>query len=84
MFISEDIGYDKPSIKYFELISKRIPDFNPTRALVIGDSLTSDIRGGINAGIDTCWYNPKGKKAPDDMKITYTISNLSQIEGIVL
>ena len=63
VFISEDIGYDKPSIKYFELISKRIPDFDPTRALVIGDSLTSDIRGGINAGIDTCWYNPKGKKS---------------------
>lgn len=84
VFISEDIGYDKPSIKYFELISKRIPDFDPAKALVIGDSLTSDIRGGINAGIDTCWYNPKGKKAPDDMKITYTISNLSQIEGIVL
>ena len=83
-FISEDIGYEKPHIKYFELIEKQIPDYDPKKAIIIGDSLTSDMQGGINAGIDTCWYNPSGKKAPADMKLTHIVSNFAQIEDILL
>lgn len=83
VFISEDIGFDKPSIRYFDEISKRIPNYNREKAIIIGDSLTSDIQGGINAGIDTCWYNPDGKTAPDGMKITYTVSALAEIKDIV-
>lgn len=83
VFISEDIGFDKPAVEYFSEIAKRIPDYNPEESIIIGDSLTSDIKGGINAGIDTCWYNPNGKKIPDGMKITYVISKLSEIEDIV-
>ena len=83
VFISEDIGFDKPAVEYFNEIAKRIPDYNPEEAIIIGDSLTSDIKGGINSGIDTCWYNPDGKKAPEDMKITYIVSKLSEIEDIV-
>ena len=83
VFISEDIGYDKPAIEYFNEIAKRIPEYDPARAIIIGDSLTSDIQGGINAGIDTCWYNPEGKSAPAGMSITYIVSDLSEIKNIV-
>ena len=83
-FISEEIGFEKPSVEYFNIVKSKIQDFDPKTTLVIGDSLTSDIQGGINAGLDTCWYNPQSKKAPDDMNITYIIKNLSEIEDIVL
>ena len=70
-FISEEMQSAKPSLDYFNKVFAEIPDFDPSRTLIIGDSLTSDIQGGINAGIDTCWYNPKHKTAPDGMPITY-------------
>lgn len=82
-FISEEIGYEKPSIQYFDTVISRIPNFDAIKTLVIGDSLTSDIAGGIGAGLDTCWYNPKGRTAPDGMNITYTIKQLSEIEDII-
>lgn len=84
VFISEDIGYDKPAIEFFDIIAKRIPDYDPNAAIIIGDSLTSDIKGGINAGIDTCWFNPSGKSIPNGMNITYDIRDLDQIAEIVL
>ena len=83
-FISEDIGYEKPSIKYFEAVSKLIPDYDAQKTIIIGDSLTSDMQGGINAGIDTCWFNPKKKKVPENMKINYVINELSELEKILL
>lgn len=83
MFISEEVGYEKPSAEYFACVSKKIENYDPGKALIIGDSLTSDIKGGITAGIDTCWFNPKGKEAPRDMNITYIINNLAEIEDIL-
>lgn len=86
-FISEEIGFEKPNIKYFDEVKRRISDFDPASTLVIGDSLTSDIRGGSNAGIDTCWYNPHEISVPEsasDINITYTVRDLSEIEKIVL
>lgn len=83
-FISGEIGYEKPSREYFDVVKSKISDFDVNKALVIGDSLTSDIAGGINAGIDTCWYNPGCKSAPEGMNITYTVKKLSEIEDIVL
>ena len=82
-FISEEVGFEKPSVKYFESVSNMIPNYDASKAIIIGDSLTSDIQGGINAGIDTCWYNHKMMNAPEDMSITYTVSRLSEIEDIV-
>ena len=61
----------------------RINGFDPRKALVVGDSLTSDMRGGICAGIDTCWYNPKNQNAPDDLPITYIIHTLQELPGVV-
>ena len=84
MFISEEVGAEKPSLEYFEKVFSSIPDFCKEKAIIIGDSLTSDIKGGIAAGIDTCWYNPNEKTAPENMSITYTVRELSEIEDIVI
>lgn len=64
-FISEEIGYQKPLKEYFDYCFSRIPGFSPEKAVIVGDSLSADIQGGINAGIATCWYNPECKKAED-------------------
>ncbi len=83
-FISEDIGYEKPSIKYFDAVTEQIPGYEPGKAIIIGDSLTSDMQGGINAGIDTCWYNPHKKEIPEGYKLTYTVSNFEEMASILL
>ena len=51
--------------------------------LIVGDSLTSDIRGGVNAGIQTCWYNPHGHAAPPELRIDYTVSDIAEVLQIV-
>ena len=84
LFISEEIGAEKPSSLYFDTVASRIPDFSCEKALVVGDSLSSDMRGGINAGIDTCWFNPKNKEAPKDLPITYVIRTLEALLPLVL
>lgn len=83
VFISEDIGCDKPSPQYFDAVKCAIPDFCAAKTLVIGDSLTSDIRGGIDAGIPVCWFNPKNKQAPVDMNIDYVIDDLACLADII-
>ena len=65
IFISEELGYNKPSVEYFDCCFSKIPDFHKETAVIIGDSLTSDIQGGINAGIRTIWFNPHHEKAAD-------------------
>lgn len=84
VFVSEEIGYEKPRIEFFNIVESRIPNFDASKAIIIGDSLTSDIQGGINAGIDTCWYNKYKKSVPENMNITYVVNQLSEIEGIIL
>ncbi len=84
VFISEELNSAKPEKHFFDCVAAAVPGFDPADALVIGDSLTSDIRGGINAGIDTCWFNRRGIAAPADMNITYTVRDLSEIEAILL
>ena len=82
IFVSEDTGYQKPMKGYFDYCFNRIPGFSADEALIIGDSLTSDIKGGANAGVDTCWYNPDGQQAGADAVITYEISRLEQLREI--
>ena len=83
-FISDELGCEKPAKAFFDLVAASIPDFDPVTTLVVGDSLTSDIAGGINAGLDTCWFNPAGKPAPADMPITYTVEKLEDVIPPVL
>ena len=83
-FISDVIGHQKPSVKYFEAVAKNIKDFDKSCALIIGDSLSSDIKGGLNFGIDTCWYNPKGAKAPEDIGITFVARSFEQVVNFII
>lgn len=78
-FISESIGYEKPSIHFFEYVQAHIPGLTRDNCLLIGDSLSSDIQGGINAGIPVCWYNPHHKEAPANLSIDYTIHDLREL-----
>ena len=82
-FISGEIGYEKPDVKYFEYVADHIDGFDKEKTLIVGDSLTSDIKGGIYFGIDTCWYNPKGKSMPEEMNITYVASNFDEIYDVI-
>ena len=80
IFISELIGADKPSKAFFEACFEKIPDFHKEKTVLVGDSLSSDIRGGKNAGLFTVWYNPRhealnGQITPDEV-----IYDLSEIE----
>ncbi|MBQ3483713.1 MAG: YjjG family noncanonical pyrimidine nucleotidase [Clostridia bacterium] len=83
-FISDEIGHEKPSTAFFDAVRRKIPDFDAATTLVVGDSLTSDIAGGIAAGLDTCWYDRNSKGAPQDMAITYTVHTLEEILPLVL
>ena len=62
-----DAGSQKPQKEYFDYCFSRIPGADPSRMLLVGDSLHSDILGGNVAGTDTCWYNPKGKAGERDV-----------------
>ena len=84
LFISDELGAEKPDKTFFDRVAERIPDFDPKDTLVVGDSLSSDIRGGIDAGLDTCWLNLSAAKAPCDMKITYTVQRLEDVIPPVL
>lgn len=83
IFISETTGHHKPERAYFDYCFSRIPDFDPACALIIGDSLTSDIRGGINAGIRTCWFNPLRKPRSNKICPDYEIAALSDLYEIL-
>lgn len=79
LYISEEIGFSKPDPQYFEFVLKDAGISDRSSALVVGDSLRSDIRGGIAAGLDTCWLNRNGKTLPDDMSPTYIIGDISEL-----
>ena len=79
VFISEDVGYEKPDIRYFESVFSAIGDYPREEIMIVGDSLTSDMRGGVNAGIVTCWFNPKGKKNTSQLPVDHEISDLPQV-----
>ena len=83
MFISEEIGIEKPGIGFFQRVWEKIGHFAPDEVMIVGDSLTSDIQGGNNAGILCCWFNPQGKPAPEHLRIDHTISHLNQILDII-
>lgn len=78
VFISYDFGVGKPSREFFDRCFERIKGFRREECIIVGDSLTSDIKGGINAGILTCHFNPKDKPY-DDIIPDYKIKELSEL-----
>jgi len=83
VFVSEEIGANKPSMDYFGPAFAQIPGFDRSKAIIVGDSLSSDIQGGINAGIATCWVNPNHKEAPAHIRPDYEIEALHQLPALL-
>ena len=83
VFVSQELGHNKPSIEYFQKAFAQIPDFDPKKAIIVGDSLTSDILGGINAGIATCWVNPNHLPKREDIPADYEIEGIYQLESLL-
>lgn len=82
IFISYELGYPKPKKEFFDGCAEKIADYDPTESIIVGDSLTSDIQGGINAGMITCHYNRWGD-VYDKIKPDYTINHLSELIGVL-
>ena len=79
IFISQVLGANKPDKQFFDICFAEIPDFSLNETVIIGDSLSSDIKGGINAGITTVWFNSKGIENDSDIKPDCTIKELSEV-----
>jgi len=83
VFVSQEIGHNKPSKAYFDACFAQIPDFDPEKAMIVGDSLSSDIQGGINAGIKTCWVNPSHGAPKNGIVPDYEIEALHQLPALL-
>ena len=83
IFISQNVGVNKPAKGFFDYCFERISGFNMQKAIIIGDSLTSDILGGKNAGIATCWVNPDNKPTREDICPDYQIASLTELPAML-
>lgn len=84
IFISDEVGYQKPDVRFFNHCFYEIPNFDLNKAIIIGDSLTSDMKGALNAGIDSCWFNPNGLDKSDDIRVNYQVTKLEELRDIIL
>ena len=86
-FISEEIGSSNPSKSFFDICIKRLNEkygiINREEIMIVGDSVSSDMAGGINSGMKTCFYNPNNKKIPSDMRIDYNVKSLYDLKAIL-
>jgi len=80
---SERIGIAKPDPDFFRFVFKESAHSNKHTAIIVGDSLLSDIKGGLNFGIDTCWFNPGKVINEEEIEPTYEIEELVQIKDII-
>lgn len=83
IFVSEDTGYQKPMKEYFDYVFARIPNFSVEKGLIIGDSLSADIKGGHLAGLDTCWFNPGRNSNQTGIVPTYEIQSFDELYEIL-
>ena len=83
VFVSQEVGHNKPSREYFDACFSQIPGFDVHKALMVGDSLTSDILGGSRAGMKTCWINPDHLPPRADIPADYQLERLAQLEALL-
>lgn len=83
IFLSEELGVEKPSVRFFDQVFAKIGPVDRSEVMIVGDSLTGDIRGGNNAGILTCWYNPEGTAAKEAVRIDHEIKDLHEVYGFL-
>lgn len=81
--VSSEIGYTKPHQGFFDTLSANYPHIDKETTLIVGDSLSADIKGGMNWGIDTCWFNPHAQKNTTDFIFDYEIQNLMDLLKVV-
>lgn len=82
-FISDQIGVEKPAVEFFDYVKANMEKVSDDEILIIGDSLTSDMKGGNNAGILCCWYNPQRKENSKGVHIDYEITDLQEVKKIL-
>ena len=82
VFISDEVGYQKPRKEFFDAIKNRLGDIANDEILIVGDSLTSDMKLADNCNLISCFYNPKKKDYKVDFKIDYEISDLNEVKNI--
>ncbi len=83
IFISQEMGINKPDPLFFDHVCRNMEILDRSQAIVVGDSLSSDILGGNHAGIDTVWYNPHNKPISGEARPTYTTDNFQTIIDII-
>ncbi len=83
VFLSEEVGAEKPDVRFFERVFSVIRPDDLSTVMIIGDSLTSDIRGGMNAGIATCWYHPGPVRVPEGYRVDHVISDLHELLSLL-
>lgn len=83
VFISELVGAQKPAKAFFQRVTADIQAYEPAKTIVIGDSLTSDIKGAASFGLDSVWFNPNHQPNLTEIKPTYEIDQLEKLESIV-
>lgn len=83
VFVSEDIGIPKPAKEFFDYCFNKLEKPDKNDIILIGDSLSADIIGGINYGIETVWFNKNKEPLPDNIKPTYTVNTLYEIPEIL-
>jgi 2-haloacid dehalogenase len=83
LVISEEVGAAKPDPRIFDVAFEAMGHPGREEVLMVGDSLTSDMRGGVDYGLDTCWFNPKGRPRDPDLDIRYEIQNLHELLSLV-
>lgn len=83
IFLSEQVGFEKPAKEFFDCVFEELKDVNRDKVLIVGDSLTSDILGGNHAGIKTCWYNPQGIVNDTRARVDYEVRDLEEILGVI-
>ena len=83
IFLSEELGVEKPNKAFFDKVFEEIGDIDRDAMLIVGDSLTSDIRGGNNAGIRTCWYNPGHAALIEGVHVDYEITDLHEVYDLL-
>ncbi len=83
VFISDRVGYEKPSPLFFERVFEAIGPCDRDEVMIVGDSLTSDIRGGENAGIQTCWYNPADRENDKGVRVDHIIRDLRELPALL-
>lgn len=83
IFISEEAGVQKPQAEFFEYCFEKMGRHDTENMLIIGDSLTSDMRGGNNAGIDTLWYNPHALENETEIIVNYEVRSLEELREVL-